>query len=70
MPKTSRSEQMDYKGLEIIADEFTGNLNGTVSGALSGVALVTTPDGSDAATTQTLANALKAKINEIINALN
>ena len=70
MPKTSRSEQMDYKGLEIIADEFTGNLNGTVSGALSDVALVTTPDGSDAATTQTLANALKAKINEIINSLN
>lgn len=70
MPKTSRSEQMDYKGLEIIADEFTGAFNGTVSGALSGVALVTTPDGSDAATTQTLANALKAKINEIINALN
>lgn len=70
MPKTSRSEQMDYKGLEIIADEFTGSLNGTVSGALSGVALVTTPDGSDAGTTQTLANDLKAKINEIINALN
>lgn len=31
MPKTSRSEQMDYKGLEIIADEFTGSFNGTVS---------------------------------------
>lgn len=31
MPKTSRSEQMDYKGLEIIADEFTGSFNGTVT---------------------------------------
>lgn len=70
MPKTSRSEQFDFAGLEIIADEFTGTFNGSVSGALSGVALVTTPDGSDAATTQTLANALKVKINEIINALN
>lgn len=68
MPKTSRSEQMDFKGLEIIADEFTGSFNGSIEG-LSGVALVTTPDGSDAATTQTLANALKAKVNEIINAL-
>lgn len=30
---------------------------------------ITTPDGSDAATTQTLANANKAKINQIIAAL-
>lgn len=68
MPKTSRSEQMDYKGLEIIADEFTGKFNGSV-GDVAGIALVTTPDGSDAATTQTLANALKAKLNELITAL-
>lgn len=31
---------------------------------------VTTPDGSDAGTTQTLANALKAKLNQLIAALN
>lgn len=30
---------------------------------------VTTPDGSDAATTQALANALKVKVNQIIAAL-
>lgn len=30
---------------------------------------ITTPDGTDAATTQTLANANKAKINQIIAAL-
>lgn len=70
MPKTSRSEQMDYKGLEIIADEFTGSLNGTVSGALSDVAVISTADATDPATTQALVNELKAKINEIINALN
>lgn len=35
MPKTSRSEQMDYKGLEIIADEFTGTFNGELTGAVS-----------------------------------
>lgn len=34
MPKTSRSEQMDYKGLEIIADEFTGTFNGEVTGSV------------------------------------
>lgn len=31
MPKTSRSEQTDYKGLEIIADEFTGTFNRDVT---------------------------------------
>lgn len=30
---------------------------------------VTTPDGTDAATTQALANALKVKVNQIIAAL-
>lgn len=30
MPKI-RSEQMDFKGLEIVADEFTGTLNGTAT---------------------------------------
>lgn len=34
MPKTSRSEQMDYKGLEIIADEFTGTFNGEITGSV------------------------------------
>ena len=33
MPKTSRSEQMDFKGLEIIADEFTGSFNGSIENA-------------------------------------
>lgn len=26
MPKTSRSQKMDFKGLEIVADEFTGKV--------------------------------------------
>lgn len=38
-------------------------------GTVPVIALVTTPNGSDAATTQTLANALKVKVNEIITAL-
>lgn len=37
--------------------------------ALSNIAVVSTADGSDAATTQALANANKAKINEILNAV-
>lgn len=34
MPKTSRSEQMDFRGLEIIADEFTGSFNGEITGSV------------------------------------
>lgn len=30
MPK-QKSEQMDFAGLEIVADEFTGSFNGSVS---------------------------------------
>lgn len=37
--------------------------------ALNNIPLITTPDGSDAATTQTLSNANKAKINTLITAL-
>lgn len=37
--------------------------------AITALTAVTTPDGSDPATTQTLANALKVKVNEIIAAL-
>ena len=36
---------------------------------VANVTNVTTPDGSDAGTTQTLANANKAKINQILAAL-
>ena len=65
MPKP-KHQQMDFRGLEIVADEFTG----VVSGALSGVAVIATADATDPATTQALVNICKAKINEIINALN
>lgn len=40
MPKP-RHEQCDYSGLEIVADEFTGTFNGSIAGALSGVAVLT-----------------------------
>ena len=36
-----RSHQMDFKGLELVADEFTG----TVNGALSGVTVLTNSTG-------------------------
>jgi hypothetical protein len=37
--------------------------------AVQGVATVATANGTDAATTQALANALKARLNELITAL-
>lgn len=60
-----KHEQMDFAGLQIVADEFTG----TVSGALTGVTAIATADATDLATVITLANATKAKVNEIIAAL-
>lgn len=69
MPK-QKSEQMDFAGLEIVADEFTGTFNGTnVKPAITALTNVTTPDATDATTVITLANANKAKINQIIAAL-
>lgn len=68
MPKPIH-EQMDYKGLEIVADEFTGTFNGSIAGALSGVTAIATANATDEATAVTLVNACKAKINEIIAAL-
>lgn len=61
MPKTSRSEQMDYKGLEIIADEFTGKVNGSVVNAAI-TALTPLAGGADLA-------AVIVKVNAIIAAL-
>lgn len=43
---------------------------GVVEGKTNAITAVTTPDGSDPATTQTLANALKVKLNALIAALN
>lgn len=65
-----KSRQVDMKGLELVADKFTGTVAATnVATKPTSVAAVATPDGTDAATTQTLANALKAKINELLTAL-
>lgn len=43
---------------------------GLLEGKTDAITAVTTPDGSDAGTTQTLANALKVKLNALIAALN
>lgn len=47
MPKP-KHEQWDFRGSEIIADEFTGTLNGTVAGALAGVTVLTNSTGATA----------------------
>lgn len=40
------SNQMDFRGLEILAGQFTGAINGVVSGALSGVTQLTDSTGA------------------------
>ena len=47
MPKP-KHEQMDFAGLELVADEFTGTFNGAVGGALSGVTALTDNTGATA----------------------
>lgn len=55
---------IDLKGNKIIADEFV-----PATGPVANITPVATADASDPATTQALANANKAKINELIAAL-
>lgn len=61
-----KAHTMDFKGLAIEADEFNGKMT---SAAIVALTPVSTADGSDPATTQALANALKAKLNAVIAAL-
>lgn len=64
---------MDFAGLELVADEFTGVFNGTVVGALTGQSAVTitattgtlpTADGS-----VTIANAATPTVTELQEAI-
>jgi len=80
MPKV-KSEQMDFKGLEIVADEFTGTVNGSVIvadlatvaplGGTVGTAndTMTAVPAATAATTDTSAASLTS-VNASITALN
>lgn len=80
MPKP-RHEQMDFKGLELVADEFTGQFNGSVtvpdlaSVAILGGTVGTANDtmtavaAATAATTDTSAASL-ASVNTAITAVN
>lgn len=43
-----KHEQMDFAGLEIVADEFTGTFTGTVTGALAAVTALTDNTGATA----------------------
>lgn len=47
MPKP-KHQQMDFAGLELVASEFTGILNGTVVGALAAVTVLTDSTGATA----------------------
>lgn len=65
-----KSHQMDFAGLEIIADEFTGTVNGNlVKPQITALTTISTADATDEATAIALVNACKAKINQIIAAL-
>lgn len=70
MPKNSPSEQMDWKGLEIIADEFTGSLNGTISGDVDADQVnveAYLAGGIAAGNLQTVLNALADRIDDLEN---
>lgn len=74
--KTSRSEQCDYKGLEILADAFTLSSGATVGSAtnttaINALASVTSANAGATYTSaeQTLINELKTKLNAVIAAL-
>lgn len=53
-----KHEQMDFKGLELLADEFTGTFNGTVGGALASITVLT--DNSGGATANNTIEAVPA----------
>lgn len=59
MPKASRSEQMNYKGLEIVADEFTGAINGS-SPAIAAIVKVTNSTGGTVSNTAAVVPAATA----------
>ena len=76
MPKP-KHEQMDFTGLELVADEFTGVFNGTVAGALNGQSAVTItattgtlPTANGAVTIADAATPTVAELQEAIVELN
>jgi len=68
MPKTSRSEQFDFTGLEIIADEFTGVFNGPVSGMTASDVDATAISPGTATDVQGILAELAARITALENA--
>ena len=79
-----KSHQLDYRGLEVLAGQFTGVFNGTLDGAVTGVAPITityttnnpniTPDSAITianGTTPTVAELLQfiVEVNAKLNAL-
>ena len=72
MPKP-KHEQMDFTGLELVADEFTGVFNGTVAGALNGQSAVTITATTGTLPTAngavTIANAATPTVGELLDAV-
>lgn len=66
MPKP-KHEQLDFDGLEILADEFTGTFNGTVNTGVAPVT-VTYTSGSGPATNGavTIANSATPTVTELL----
>lgn len=52
-----------------LAKEVAAQIDGASGESIASVATVATANGTDAASTQALANALKARLNELIAAL-
>lgn len=66
MPKP-KHEQLDFDGLEILADEFTGTFNGTVNTGVAPVtATATTGTLPTANGSVTIANAATPTVNELL----
>lgn len=59
----------DGKIREMLREIFAGDVSIADKPEIAALTAVATADGSDAATTQALANALKVKVNAIIAAL-
>jgi hypothetical protein len=63
MPK-DKSHQMDFRGLELIADEFTGALNGDAAD----VSVAAGTDGLSAGTVQSALQALATRVQALEDA--
>lgn len=67
MTITNQYGEKSINSVESISEDFAEKI--PAKQAIADLTLITTPDGSDPATTQALVNDCKAKINALITAL-